>query len=65
MTTGRQTQFGAENLCGNGKPFSILSSGRSVCDYAQRRMWGAASEPFIQGTVGDILPRLNAHRQSE
>ncbi|OXA51739.1 protein FAM166B [Folsomia candida] len=61
--TGRRSGPGG---CGNPQDFSILSSGRSVCDYSQRRMWAAANEPRLKSSVtcGNVIPKLNSHRRT-
>lgn len=53
--------------CGGGssEPVREISPGYSVCDYAQRRMWGVAQEAGMNMTCGNIIPKVNAYRFSQ
>jgi len=51
--------------CGdNSAPFSLMTPGYSVCDYAQRRSWGAAQEAGMDLTCGKIVHKVNAFKFS-
>lgn len=63
MKVGRTPIGSGGPCCGNlDKPADVMSSGYSVCDYAQRRIWGAAQEPMMRCTAGDIIPKTNVWR---
>jgi len=51
--------------CGSGSSSgSLMTPGYSVCDYAQRRIWGIGQEAGMNMTCGNIVPKVNAFRFS-
>jgi len=65
VQTGRAS--GINGGCADPRQFNILSKGRSVCDYSQRRMWAAANEPSLDSRLrcdDRIIPRVNSHRRT-